>query len=205
MFEAAAAAKIGDERVVFVRQLTEDLVSFFDDLGYVDRKFFKVVIALAGHHDPMRFALHGKRYVLKITYLEGRIVENIEVRGLKCVFAARDYWQAGGDAPRSEWQDLNGRGRLKLVFRKHQKCRVVPKSMIVVQLIGAYRQLIGVNAICCDDLLCSACSYLPGILVCLLPVESRTGRILNSKILHVSCVLANEVASRRPYRHLKLE
>ena len=37
MLEAAAAAKVDDERVIVVRQFAEHLVSLFDDLGDIGR------------------------------------------------------------------------------------------------------------------------------------------------------------------------
>ena len=109
MLKAAAAAKVYDEGVIVVGKFAKDLVRLLRRSLRDLLPAFEVVVALAGHYDPVLFALDVKRYLFEIADLERRIVKNVKILGPKCVCLARDLGQSRRDPPFAKRNYLNGR------------------------------------------------------------------------------------------------
>src|SRR5215472_1563201 len=86
VFDAAAAAQMQDERVVVIRNLSEQSYFGFHDLLHVPAHAVGIVIAFAVDDDAMRHPTHLKIDLLEVAAFKRRVVKDIEVLCAKCAW-----------------------------------------------------------------------------------------------------------------------
>src|SRR5205085_6801221 len=136
VLEPAAATQVYDECIVVIGKLAKDLVSLFDDLCHVICSFLQVVVPVARHHDAVLLPLDRESDLFKITDLKWRVIKHIIVRGPKRVRLSLDRRQPCGHAPSAVRDDLYCRWCYDLVFYKKECCRIIPKRVLVIELVS---------------------------------------------------------------------
>ena len=204
MLEASTASQIHDKGVVVITKFAKYFITFFNDLGRITGQFLQIVVAFAGYHEPVRFALNVKFELFEIAHLKRRIVKNVVICGTKRIHRVTRRRQTRRYTPVAVRIDLNGRCRLQLIFYKKQRRRVVPKGVLVIKLIRADSKLVCIHEIRRNDFFRTFCINLPSVLICFSPSQIGPACVFCGEILDMPRVLADEIAARRPNRHFQL-
>src|SRR6266850_7892565 len=173
MFQPAAGVRsqMQNEGVVVIGNTAEHRRLSFDDLQHVGAQTLGIIVALAVDHDSVRDTADLKVELLEIADFKRRIVKNVEVLGPKSIRLTWRRRQAGSDLPAGWRDDTQSRWHVEVSRRIHQQRRIVPERMVRIQLAGAHRELIGIDAIGSPPLARAASLHPPGVLVYLRPVQ----------------------------------
>src|SRR5581483_8199624 len=171
----------------------------------VGGQFAARLVDAAPDGEAVRLVERGELDQLVRADLERAVDQLVVVRGDEGVRLARRGVERDGGAPAVGRVHGDARRASGQCIHIKEEAGAVPEAVRVVEVRGADRQVVGVDAVAHADAPGVARVDLPRGLVALGDGERAAFAVVGGDLLHVARIFADEIRAGRPYRELEVE